>query len=178
MKVENIKAINNLEPRQDLENKKTVIVKKDENIPAVVYEKSKKEDKGHVYDKTTIGKLKEDAEKSYANLKKIIQDMLARQGKAINLLNPEAVIEVDQSTRAEAQKLIDADGPLGVEAMSDKIVDFAKAISGGDKSKLEILKNAIDKGFREAEKKLGQLPEISQKTYDKIMEKLDAWENE
>ena len=61
---------------------------------------------------------------------------------------------------------------------SDTIVYFAKAISGGNKSKLDKLIAAIDKGFSEAGKALGGLPEISMKTYDRIMEKLDVWKNE
>lgn len=75
--------------------------------------------------------------------------------------------------------MIAEDGPLGVETTSGKIVDFAKALSGGDKGKLEELKGAIEKGFNEAKRILGgTLPEISQKTYDSIMDKLSAWENE
>ena len=78
--------------------------------------------------------------------------------------------------RLEAHELIWPDGILGVEAVSQRIVDFAIAISGGDKSKLDILRKAIDDGFKAAEKILGELPEISKETYNRIMEKLDAWE--
>ena len=64
------------------------------------------------------------------------------------------------------------------EGVANRIIEFAKSISGGDKNKIELLKKAIEQGFSEAEKELGTLPEISQKTHDLIMKKLDEWENE
>ena len=106
----------------------------------------------------------------------MVEELLKSQGKVLKDLLPGDTVKVDGATRLEASKLIADDGPLGIEAMSDKIVDFAKAISGGDKGKLETLKKAIDKGFREAERILGGLPDISMKTYDRSMEKLDLWE--
>jgi hypothetical protein len=39
------------------------------------------------------------------------------------------------------------------------------------------LKNAIIQGFKEAKKEFGgKLPDISQRTYDEVMKKLDEWE--
>ena len=59
---------------------------------------------------------------------------------------------------------------------SDRLVDFAKALTGGDSSKIESMRSAIKKGFEEAKKLWGgELPEISQKTYDATMKKLDEW---
>ena len=149
------------------------------NTEAAVYEKSKTDGKGHVYDKTTVDGLKMESEKTRDQLKMMVQDLLRRQGKAVQLLDPKTMVKIDATTRAEASKMIADDGPLGIEPMSDKIVDFAKAVSGGDKGKLDTLKKAIEKGFKEAERILGgSLPEISQKTYDRVMEKFDMWENE
>ena len=151
---------------------------KENTTPAAVFESSDVEDKGHVYDKSTIDRLKKDSEKSYENLKRIVDSLIRRQGKAMNLSGKDQMIEIDAATRAEAGELISANGPLGVEAVSDSIVDFAIAVSGGDKAKLETLRNAIDKGFKEAERILGTLPQISLDTHDRIMEKLDNWEKE
>ena len=40
-------------------------------------------------------------------------------------------------------------------------------------------KDAFKKGFKQAEETWGgELPEISQKTYDAVLEKFDAWANE
>jgi hypothetical protein len=63
-----------------------------------------------------------------------------------------------------------------VEKTSDRIVQFAIAAAGNDPGKLEAIKAAVEKGFAMASDALGgALPEISLKTHDAIMEKLDAW---
>ena len=143
--------------------------------PAAVYEKSEPTKAGHVYDKNTIMKLKRDSEQAHASLIRIVQDMLKRQGKSIDLIGGKDMIEVDETARLEAQALIGPDGELGAEAVSQRLVDFAIALSGGDKSKAATLRGAIEKGFKEAEKILGELPGISQDTYKLTMEKFDAW---
>jgi hypothetical protein len=150
--------------------------KEEKELPAVVYEKTYNRDKGHIYDKMTVDRIKKETERAYASLRRIVENLLTRQGKAFHLLEEGDEIVVDEQARLEAQELIGPDGILGVEAVSQRIVDFAIAISGGDKSKLDILRKTIDDGFKAAEKILGELPEISKETYNRIMEKLDAWE--
>lgn len=179
MKIENNQPINQIiqEGNNQVKSKQATHDEK-KTPPAAVYEKSEPEPKGHVYDKLTVDQLKKDSERAYATLRQIVNDLLRRQGKTLDILQNDDVVRVDQTARLEARELIGANGPLGIEATSDRIVNFAKALSGGDTSKLNALRGAIDKGFKEAEKMLGKLPEISQKTYDRIMEKLDAWEEE
>lgn len=42
---------------------------------------------------------------------------------------------------------------------------------------MEEMRNAVEKGFKQAEKMWGdKLPDISQKTYDKVMETFDKWQ--
>ena len=161
------------------ESEKESIDKVDvKETPAAVYEKSETPKQvGHVYDKNTIAKLKRDSQQAHAQLIRLVEDMLKRQGKSLNLLGPDEIVEVDETARLEAQALIGPDGPLGAEAVSQRLVDFAIALSGGDKSKAETLRSAIDKGFKEAEKILGELPEISRETYKLTMEKFNAWVN-
>ena len=67
----------------------------------------------------------------------------------------------------------DGTTPIGYD------VDFAKALSGGDKSKIETLRNAFKEGFESAKEAFGgELPEISQQTYDKVMQGFDDWAKE
>ncbi len=81
---------------------------------------------------------------------------------------------VDPATRAQAQKDIAEDGYWGVEQTSSRIVDFATALTGGDPDKIEKMRDAFEKGFKQATKAWGrELPEISSKTYDAVMEKFD-----
>ena len=186
----NIKSINNLENKREIgeknvtgekrvtEEKRVDPSKGEKSEPAAVYEKSQPEDKTYAYDRASVERLKKESDNVQGQLKQMVADMLRRQGSSLDLLKAGLNIKVDDTARAEANKLIGPDGPLGVEAMSDTIVNFAKAVSGGDKGKLDTLIGAIDKGFREAERILGGLPEISQQTYSRIMEKLDDWKNE
>lgn len=135
---------------------------------------------GHVYDHKTVEKLKKQTERAYAHLIGLVEKLLLRQGYSIKTITDEEWddIEIDEATRLEAQDMIAPGGPLSAEAVSDRIVDFAKAVSGGDTKKLDKLKGAIEKGFKQAESMLGGLPEISQETHRLVMEKLDAWAQE
>lgn len=160
--------------------------KKSENkeIPAAIYEKGQAIKKAtyekptHKYDKATVDKLKLQSDMAHNKLRSLVESLLKRQGKTWNQVQITDIIKIDQEARLEAEALIGEDGPLGAEAVSNNLVDFAKAISGGDPSKLEELKTAIDKGFKEAEKILGELPEVSKKTYKLTMAKLDKWAEE
>ena len=81
---------------------------------------------------------------------------------------------VDEATRAQAQADIAEDGYWGVNQTSDRIIQFANALTGGDPDKIESMREAFKKGYAQAEKTWGgSLPEISQKTYDAVMEKFD-----
>lgn len=179
MKVENVQPTKPVVKPEKVEPEKKAPVKGNtKETPAAVYEKTEKQENlGHIYDKNTVDKLKKDSEKAYSYLRRIVEDMLRRQGKTLNLLEPDELIEVDEQARLEAQELIGPDGELGAEKVSQRLVDFAIALSGGDKSKAETLKAAIEQGFKEAEKILGGLPEISKETYKLTMEKFDAWVN-
>lgn len=82
--------------------------------------------------------------------------------------------------QAQAQALIAEDGPLGIKAVSENILNFAKAISGGDSSKIDMLKDAVQKGFDQVAGLFGgwsKLPDITHDTYDAVMAGFDAWQN-
>lgn len=129
-----------------------------------------------------IEKIKKQSERATQTLRNLVEKLILKQnGKSSSFsIN----ISIDGSTGAissdytpvEAQEATSEDGYWGVEAVSDRIVAFAKDISGNDPGKLSVLKEAIDKGFRMASDTLGtDLPEISMKTYDAVMKKLDDW---
>lgn len=152
---------------------------KDKYIPSQVEKEVVYSKPSNKLSANEINKLIEESNKSYDQLKLLVQKLLGNQGKTFNDLNNQGFINIDQDTRLEAQSLIGEGGPLSAENVSKNIVDFAIAISGGDKGKLEELKGAIDKGFKEAARILGgTLPEISNKTYDLIMDKLNNWAEE
>ncbi len=127
-----------------------------------------------------LQKLKADAEARQNQLLEIVRKSIGDQAftfaKATNLKSVFENMTVDQDTILQAQKDIADDGYWGVEQTSDRILDFAKALSGGDSSKAEELLNAFKKGFDQATAAWGdKLPDISQRTYDAVVEKFQKW---
>ena len=153
----------------------------------VVYEKSSQTDKDTVTKKTDyamVAKLKADAEQRTSQLRSLVEKMMTKQGTAI--ANADSMwsfladgnFTVDEETQKQAQADIAEDGYWGVEQTSDRILDFAKALSGNDPEKADLLLDAFKKGFKEATKSWGQdLPDISQRTYDAVVEKFNKWKN-
>ena len=78
---------------------------------------------------------------------------------------------VDAQTRAKAQEAISEDGYWGVKQTSQRIFDFAYAVAGDDADKMKEMQDAVEKGFKEAEKSWGSsLPEIAGETYNAVTE--------
>lgn len=125
-----------------------------------------------------INRLWAETNRAAESLRTLVEELIHTQGKKTeDLISGKDVLIVNADTKAKAEKMISEDGDWGVKAVSARIVDFAKALSGGDKSKLDELRSAIEKGFGQAKEILGgTLPDISRKTYDEVMKQLDAWE--
>lgn len=146
---------------------------------AAVYEKSSGGTK--VRDNTAIvAQLKAEAEKRQSQLLDIVRKSIGDQAftfaKANNLKSVFENMNVDEDTILQAQKDIAEDGYWGVTQTSDRILDFAKALSGGDSSKAEELLDAFKKGYKQATKAWGdELPDISKRTYDAVVEKFQKW---
>ncbi len=129
-----------------------------------------------------INQLKADAEARTAQLKSLVERLITGQGNAIGKADDiwsflrSGDFTVDAETKAQAEADIAEDGYWGVEQTSDRILDFAKALTGGDPDKIEEMRKAFKDGFDQATKTWGdKLPEISQKTYDATMKKFDDW---
>lgn len=132
-----------------------------------------------------IAKLKADADAKTEQLRSIVEKLISGQGNAIGQADDIWSIlrtgnfTVDPATKAQAEADIAEDGYWGVTQTSDRILDFAKALTGGNPEKIEEMREAFKKGFEAATKTWGDtLPEISQKTYDAVMAKFDEWANE
>ena len=88
-------------------------------------------------------------------------------------------IEITEEAINKAKEDISEGGYWSAEETSERFLDFAKALSGGDPEKAELLKDAFIEGYKMAEEIWGgELPELSQKTYDLTLEKFDDWMNE
>lgn len=151
----------------------------------VVYEPSKAvtvDTAKRTYTQNTdlVAKLKADQESRQKQLQNIVEQLMTKQGQTYNSANgiwsvlAGGNLKVDAATQAQAQKDVAEDGYWGVEQTSDRIVDFATALTGGDPDKIEEMREAFKKGYKQAEKTWGkELPEISKNTYDAVMKKFD-----
>ena len=131
-----------------------------------------------------IEKMKADTANRTNQLRSMVEQMMTKQGKKIGQADDiwsflaSGKYNVSPEVRAQAQKDIADDGYWGVEQTSDRIVEFAKALSGGDSEKADEMIAAFKKGFDQATKAWGKsLPDISSRTYDAVMKKFDAWKN-
>ncbi|HKM22611.1 MAG TPA: hypothetical protein VJZ01_11305 [Lachnospiraceae bacterium] len=152
----------------------------------VIYESSAPATaKTYTQDTNLIAKLKADAEEQTAQLQNLVREMITKQGGAYGQANDiwkflaNGEYTVSETVKAKAQADIATDGYWGVEKTSDRILDMAKALTGGDPDKIEEMRNAFEKGFKQATGAWGKdLPSISSDTYDAVMKKFDAWAEE
>ncbi len=76
----------------------------------------------------------------------------------------------------EAGESEEIDEYWSAESVSDRFLDFAKALSGGDTEKADMLLDAVKKGYEAAEKIWGsELPQLSQDTLAMTIEKFESW---
>ncbi|AEX86217.1 hypothetical protein Marpi_1836 [Marinitoga piezophila KA3] len=109
--------------------------------------------------------MKEESQQMYDKFKAWVEDKIKKQ------------LGITEDERAEMKKELEGDGYWSPESVSDRLIEFAKSISGGDKSKIDLLRNAVKEGFQSVRDMLGgKLPEVSEKTYDLVMKKFELWE--
>ena len=140
-----------------------------ENTSGVVYESTASSvDTKKQQNAAIVAQLKADAEERAAQLQSLVQQMISKQGNAYGQATDmwqflaSGDYTVDAATKSQAQADIAEDGYWGVNQTSDRILDFAKALSGGDPDKMEEMRSAFQKGFKEATKSWGkELPGIA-----------------
>ena len=176
-------------PVEDKKKEKEVEVKKE---AAAVYEKSEENSNtSKVSSKETdrtkiIQQLKADDALRQQQLLDIVHKMMGKQAKTYGIANSEndedsiwkflakGDFTVDAATKAQAQEDISENGYWGVKQTSERILDFAKALAGDDPEKLEKMRSAFEKGYKQAEKTWGgELPDISKQTFDAVMKGFD-----
>ena len=176
-------------PVEDKKKDKEVEVKKE---AAAVYEKSEENSStSKVSSKETdrtkiIQQLKADDALRQQQLLDIVHKMMGKQAKTYGIANSDndedsiwkflakGDFTVDAATKAQAQEDISENGYWGVKQTSERILDFAKALAGDDPEKLEKMRSAFEKGYKQAEKTWGgELPDISKQTFDAVMKGFD-----
>jgi len=76
---------------------------------------------------------------------------------------------------AEAQQKVSDGGDQSPDAVSKRILDFVKGFDDGTDGRRQLLRDAVEQGFKEAGDAWGsKLPDISYKTMDKVRSGLDG----
>jgi hypothetical protein len=92
-----------------------------------------------------------------------VQDIFEKNGIEWKDLSPD-----------EAKKQTDDGGEQSPDAVSKRILDFVKGFDDGTDGRRQLLRDAVEQGFKEAEGTWGsKLPDISYTTMDKVHAGLD-----
>lgn len=142
-------------------------------------------------DTVALGKEEDSKEVSYARqleearrngakflmLRELVAKMFTEQGLSTTIeIGGGETVNIEDLTPEQARALVADDGYWGVEQTSDRIFQFATSLADGDTALFDKIKEGILKGFEQAKQDFGgELPEISQKTFDAVMKKLDEW---
>lgn len=159
--------------------------KSSDSDTAAVYESSSASTDTTSYqvkNKALIEQLKADSNNRVQQLQSLVTSMFEKQGIKIGSTDEmwkvlaSGNFTADADTITKAKEDISEDGYWGVSQTSQRIFDFAKALSGGNSAQMEKMKAAVEKGFKSATKSWGkELPSISSDTYDSVMSKFDDW---
>ncbi len=166
----------------------------DSKVKAESEKNESKSDKAAIYEKKSsmtasdrkalVEKLKADSQRQADSLKTLVEKMFLKQGQKFNTADDmwkalaNGNLTVDPATAAQAKEDISENGYWGVEQTSQRIFDFAQALSGGDEDKMNQMLDAFKKGFQQATKSWGkELPDISQRTYDAVLKKFEDYKN-
>lgn len=129
-------------------------------------------------DRATIDRLKQDADARTEQLRSLVEKIITKQADKTTSIFDFLGQEYSAEDIAKAKEDVSEDGYWGVNQTSQRILDFATALTGGDPDKIEDMRSAFEKGFNQAKKAFGgELPEISQQTYDAVMKGFDDMKN-
>ena len=108
--------------------------------------------------------------------RQLVERLLGQQGQTWVNAQGETMVYIDEATRAQAAEDIAEGGYFSVEAVADRLLSFARAFAGDDPERIELMRDAFQRGFAAAEQQWGgALPEISQNTFDAVMAGFDEW---
>jgi hypothetical protein len=130
--------------------------------------------------KPDLQSLLEESDRKAQQIIDLIIPLVKQQGLNLaKVVSGDQRLNIDAATIAKAKAAIADDGEFGVKQVAERILSFAKSAIGNDPSKLDAIRAAVEKGFKDAANILGgSLPEISQKTHTAIMAEFDRWAND
>lgn len=163
-------------------NNETVAPEKTIDETAAVYErtstdeevKEASEKKTYTPNAELIEKMKADVEARTEQLRSLVEKIILQQADKTTSIFDFLGKEYSPEEIAQAKEDVSEDGYFGVKQTSQRILDFANALTGGDPEKIETMREAFKQGYEQAKKTWGdELPEICQQTYDAVMDGFD-----
>lgn len=135
---------------------------------------------GAVTSQSDLAALLEQSNQQTQAIINLIMPLMRDQGlNFAKVISGTQQINADASSIAEAKQAISEDGAYGVLQVASRILNFAKAAIGNDPTKLDKIREAVERGFNAAKEALGGvLPDISQQTHDAISAAIDRWQSE
>jgi len=112
------------------------------------------------------------------SFRRMVETLLNQQAERQGLAQGWSLrdIEITDEMRAEAQEMLDEGGYFSVEETASRILDFAVALTGGDPGQIDVMRDAVQRAFNQAERMFGgELPEISHQTHQAVMNGFDEW---
>ncbi|SDN78110.1 hypothetical protein SAMN05518871_107196 [Psychrobacillus sp. OK028] len=131
---------------------------------------------------TLIEQLKTEQEQNKQKLIDFVRESFATQGNSLSSINDvwkfiaSGEYTVDAETKVAATEAISEDGEFGVKKTSERIFEFALALTGGDEKLMKKMQEAVTEGFSQATAAWGkELPSITKDTFDAITQKFDDY---
>jgi len=133
---------------------------------------------------TLIEQLKTEQEQNKQKLIDFVRESFASQGNSLSSINDvwkfiaSGEYTVDAETKAAATEAISENGEFGVKKTSERIFEFALALTGGDEKLMKKMQEAVTEGFSQATAAWGkELPSITGDTFEAITQKFDDYYN-
>jgi hypothetical protein len=141
------------------------------------------------YSKADVSEAKPNAQDMILSrmAERIITKQYSEGNQFYKLLYGHIALRIDPNLRSKgmgpsreellkhAREMVGANGPFSPENAASQIVDFVRQQSENDSAKTERYRAAVQDAFaRLATMTGGDMPELTQKTYDAVMEGFDA----
>jgi hypothetical protein len=164
-------------------------IKNDNNLIKVeLEEKSKTTTFSGKIELDDFEKIKGKSENEIKAFEKFIDKIFSYQGNhAIGTEKLIAKIKIKLNSKenseielnSEENSEIEISGYWSAEETSQRILEFAKKISGNNPEKFDMLTGAFKQGFEESKKCFGgELPEVCNNTYDLVIQGFEDMKNE
>ena len=106
--------------------------------------------------------------------RRLVERLLGQQGETWVNSYGETMVYIDEATRVRAEEEVAEGGYFSVEAVSERLLGFARAFAGDDPERIELMREAFVRGFEAAEAQWGgRLPDISHDTFAAVMAGFD-----